>query len=179
MIMVESNRRVILNVGGARSEVLRSTLDRVPQSRLGQLIRCKTHESIMQLCDDYAPDGNEFFFDRHPRSINSILNFYRTGKLHLVEEMCVIAFGDDLEYWGVDDWHLEPCCQNKYHLRRDQLIEEMQKEADDLRDLAEDQFGDDNCAQFQKGIWDTLEKPSKNLAAKVCIYVDCDVICLY
>ena len=34
-----------------------------------------------------------WFVSRHPRSFNTILNFYRTGKLHLTDEMCVLAFG--------------------------------------------------------------------------------------
>ena len=38
----------------------------------------------------------KFEICRHPRSFNTILNFYRTGKLHLADEMCVLAFGWDL-----------------------------------------------------------------------------------
>lgn len=72
------------------------------------------NESIMTLCDDYDPCLTEFFFDRHPRSFATILNFYRTGKLHLVEEMCVMSYSEDLIYWGIDELYLEGCCQQKY-----------------------------------------------------------------
>lgn len=102
----ERPKRVTINVGGVKHEVLWSTLERLPHTRLGKLaniilrsyqqIKVKSsigdqdvqlntlNESIMALCDDYDPCLTEFFFDRHPRSFATILNFYRTGKLHLV-----------------------------------------------------------------------------------------------
>ena len=63
-----------------------------PLSRLGRLRKCRNMEEILEVCDGYDPDRNEFTFHRQPRNFNSVLNFMRTGKLHLGEETCVIAF---------------------------------------------------------------------------------------
>ena len=69
-----------------------SLLERLPQTRLGKLGVCRTREEMMELCDGYDPDLNEYRFDRQARNFNCVLNFLSTGKLHLGEETCVIAF---------------------------------------------------------------------------------------
>ena len=74
-----------------------------PASRLGALVYAATEAEILGLCDSYSLRDNEYFFDRHPLPFLSVLSFYRTGALHISDQMCIMAFSDDLEYWGIDE----------------------------------------------------------------------------
>ena len=114
------NKRAVLNVGGERHEVLWRTLEQIPHSRLGGMtwphfwdvnlfcrqigcgifVRISNGAGWLLLANRWANNtfiinlinllDNEFFFDRHPRSFKTILNYYRTGRLHATDEMWVL-----------------------------------------------------------------------------------------
>ena len=114
------NKRAVLNVGGERHEVLWRTLEQIPYSRLGGMtwphfwdvdlfcrqigcgifVRISDGAGWLLLTNRWANNtliinlinllDNEFFFDRHPRSFKTILNYYRTGRLHATDEMWVL-----------------------------------------------------------------------------------------
>ncbi|XP_023339856.1 potassium voltage-gated channel protein Shab [Eurytemora carolleeae] len=161
------NRRVTLNVGGIRHEVMWKMLRQIPMSRLGLLAKAPTHDAILELCADYSLVENEYFFDRHPRSFNTILNFYRTGKLHISDEMCILAFRDDLEYWLINEEYMESCCRDKFLSKKEIIVEEMEVISTKLKKDEEEDFGTGKFAKYQKMIWDLIEHPDTSVAAQV------------
>jgi len=182
VVSSSSSHRIILNVGGMRHEVPWRTLARLPRTRLGRLVACRSHAELESVCDDFdlSPPTPEFFFDRHPRSFYSVVDFHRTGKLHMVDETaCVLAFGDDLAYWAIDELYMEPCCQQRYQQRKEQVLEVLKKELEDLTlgdetDAEVEQrtalaaSGDEQCmVRWRQRVWDLTEKPQSSLPARV------------
>jgi len=162
------NKKVILNVGGVKHEVMWRMLEKQPRSRLGLLSMATTPSQILNLCDAYSLEENEYYFDRHPRTFNCILNFYRTGKLHMMEEVCVMDFSQDLDYWMIDDIYLEACCEGKYSIKKEHVVTEVKKNSkvNKVEEVHED-FGDGCCAVYQRCLWNLMEKPNSSFPAKV------------
>ena len=123
---------------------------------------------MIQLVDAYSLDENEVYFDRDPMSFNSILNFYRSDKLHCLDELCTLDFAADLQFWMICDINLEICCVEKFFARKDTLLDIIEKEKKLQPEVEEvEDFGTGYFAKYQKDLWDLFEKPQSSQAAKV------------
>ncbi|CBY10308.1 unnamed protein product [Oikopleura dioica] len=164
---LRGRKRVCINVGGTRHQVLWCTLARIPKTRLGMLRDTTCMWDLKQLVDDYCPETGEIFYDRHPGYFNTILNFYRTSKLHIPEDVCSLSYGEELDYWGIDDIYIEGCCQGRYHQRKEQIVDEKRREEAALGDGDDEFEGVTFCVARRKKMWDLLEKPNSSFSAKI------------
>lgn len=93
------------------------------------------------------------------------MNFYQTGDLHVREELCEISFLQEIQYWGIDELCIAPCCRERYSRRKEQ------KENLDVRPRFEPEVGDEDfagalCPALRRRLWDLLEKPESSRAAR-------------
>ncbi|XP_059212234.1 potassium voltage-gated channel subfamily S member 3-like [Centropristis striata] len=174
--------QVHLNVGGVQHEVNPDMLLRFPHTRLARLLRCQSEAAILELCDDYSPSEKEYYFDRNPRIFLCVLNFYHTGRIHMMEEVCVFSFSQEIEYWGIQELHLSPCCTYWYHERKeyiddgdwdvrsdDQQQPSFDSSFEELSALDKDlaKFQGAWCAEVRSYIWLRLEDPGHSTGSKI------------
>jgi len=173
-----TNGDLNLNVGGMRKTVERSLVGRFPQTRLGRLLTCETEESILLLCDDYDVAAKEFYFDRSPKMFRYILNFYYTKHLHFVEELCVLSFSQEIDYWGIHEVFIAPCCKYQFHLRKEAFLNTQDDDADDFASVPSlqdilllqkdmDTFNSMVFGKHRRRVWLLLDNPDYSLRAKV------------
>ena len=129
-------------------------------------------EEILELCEEYTPgERPQYFFDRNPDNFPSILELYRTGSFHMSEKGCALVRQRDIEYWGVDDLAMEPCCALKYFPQVD--LCQSEKDGDIAAKIketelaAEEDFGQSCQGQWRSWLWNTLEYPWTSHMAQV------------
>ncbi len=182
-----------LNVGGFKQQVERMVLQRFPHTRLAQLLYCSSEAAILQLCDDYAAAEREYYFDRNPSFFRYVLNFYHTGKIHLMEELCVFSFSQELEYWGIKELHLDACCSNRFQEQKEYAGDPDWGNDDDLQNQLQDSldssmeelsafdkdlemFEGTWCSERRKELWLRLENPGYSCSAKIIAVFSLSVV---
>lgn len=111
----------VLNVGGTRYAFTREVIRDFPLRRVSRLHACATEKEVLELCDDYDRDRNEFFFDRHAQAFVFIMLYVRSGKLRFVPGVCELSFYTEMLYWGLESAHLDSCCQKRLDDRMSEI----------------------------------------------------------
>nr|XP_030144861.3 potassium voltage-gated channel subfamily S member 1 isoform X1 [Taeniopygia guttata] len=177
-----------INVGGLRRRLSSSALSKFPDTRLGRLLSCDSEESILQLCDDYDVSAREFYFDRNPGFFLYVLHFYQTGKLHVMEELCVFSFCQEIEYWGINEFFLDSCCSYRYHERKlesrhhnwdeESEVSSVDTSPDEISDINHDllRYSTLRCGNLRKRLWLTMENPGYSIPSKLFSFVSISVV---
>ncbi|XP_036359393.1 potassium voltage-gated channel protein Shaw-like [Octopus sinensis] len=165
------DNRIIINVSGIRYETYKSTLKNIPDTRLSWLTETTASNP------DYDPVTDEFFFDRHPGVFSMILNYYRTGFLHVPTDVCGPLFENELNFWGLDEKQIEPCCWSNYRAHREaqQTVTELDNGDEDIHeDEVPNIFGiSDDVSErtfwqnWKPKIWRIMEYPNSSIPAKI------------
>ena len=172
---------IVFNVGGTKFEVLKSNFAYWPTTRLSRLVRAKTEEEILNLCEGFVTSScpgklypqrkEEYYFHRNWNNFNSILDLYRNTKLHATIPVCCTNFHGDLKYWGIDELLLDPCCALKHYPEMEQSKKEFNRELkmkkeEEQRKLYED-FGSSWISGARAYLWNLTEHPETSLVGRV------------
>uniref|UniRef100_A0A668T9W9 BTB domain-containing protein n=1 Tax=Oreochromis aureus TaxID=47969 RepID=A0A668T9W9_OREAU len=155
----EKNKRqdelIVLNVSGRRFQTWRNTLDRYPDTLLGS-----SEKEFF-----YNEETKEYFFDRDPDVFRSVLNFYRTGKLHYPRYECISSYDEELAFFGIVPEIIGDCCYEEYKDRKRENAERLMDDQEDNKDAKLPNM------TFRETMWRAFENPHTSTMALVFYYV--------
>lgn len=154
---MREDEKFIINVSGRRFETWRSTVEKYPDTLLGSSERDFF----------YDEQTREHFFDRDPDIFRHILNYYRTGKLHYPKHECLMAYDEELAFFGIIPDVIGDCCYEDYRDRKRENAERM------LDDRISETNGEKEQEQrsVREQMWRAFENPHTSTAALVFYYV--------
>ena len=164
----------VLNVGGTRYAFPREVIRDFPLKRVSRLHACASEKEVLELCDDYDRDLNEFFFDRHAQAFVFIMLYVRYGKLRFLPGLCELSFYTEMAYWGLESAHLEFCCQKRLDDRLSEIglsslsEEDLRSSGDESRcATGQEHETDTGRAKWLERMRRTFEEPNSSIAAQV------------
>ncbi|KAK2852872.1 hypothetical protein Q7C36_008073 [Tachysurus vachellii] len=166
----------ILNVGGTRYAFPMDVLKDFPLRRVSRLHSCASEREVLEVCDDYDKERNEFFFDRHAEAFGFLMLYVKHGKLRLVPRMCELSFYNEMIYWGLESSHLELCCQRRLDDRMSDTcthFTEEERRVEDKDDQKQQEqrsrrgTGRVKDAKWLESMRRTFEEPASSVAAQI------------
>ncbi|VDK42136.1 unnamed protein product [Anisakis simplex] len=150
-----SDEKLLINISGRRFETWRNTLEKYPETLLGS-----SEKEFF-----YDEETCEYFFDRDPDIFRFILTFYRTGKLHYPKNECLVAYDEELSFFGIMPDLISDCCYEDYKDKKrenqERLIEEQLECVDKTK----------RTVSLQQKMWAAFENPHTSSVALVFYYV--------
>lgn len=135
----QNDCRIIINISGLRFETYKSTLERYPNTLLGNLQRRTFY---------YDKIRDEYFFDRHRLCFQAILYFYQSnGRLRRPENVSLDTFLEEIKFFDLGTDALG-------QVRKDEDLEK-------AREVKLPQN------RFCRHLWANLEYPQYSMTAKV------------
>lgn len=125
-------------------------------------------------------------YDRSSTLFDAILNFYRSGTIHLPPSACAQELIDEIEFWRIPISSVAGCCQHKLTKIFPNTICEEQEETiqystETVVSVSETSAKDEPkaaspvaevgyrlCAAQRRVVWAFLEEPSSSKFALVC-----------
>ncbi|XP_044147380.1 potassium voltage-gated channel subfamily G member 3 isoform X2 [Bufo gargarizans] len=161
----------ILNVGGARYSFSQDVIKDFPLRRVSRLHGCSSEKDVLEVCDDYDQERNEYFFDRHSEAFGFIMMYVKYGKLRFVPQMCELSFYNEMIYWGLECSQLEYCCQRRLDDRMSDTYTYMSDEAKPDEKTDNEDIQAPGEKKWLERMRMTFEEPTSSLAAQILAVV--------
>ncbi|KXJ23096.1 potassium voltage-gated channel protein Shal [Exaiptasia diaphana] len=114
-------KRITINVGGRKFIVKENVFEKFPYSLLGNLRKYSY----------YDKEKKEYFFDRDPDAFRYVLDYCRTGRLHVSDEECFTGLLDELDFFRIptSDIYNCTCCEEETSFNIQQIIDKRIEQA--------------------------------------------------
>ncbi|XP_073528134.1 voltage-gated potassium channel regulatory subunit KCNG3 isoform X2 [Phyllobates terribilis] len=157
----------ILNVGGDRYSFSQDVIKDFPLRRVSRLHGCSSEKDVLEVCDDYDQERNEYFFDRHSEAFGFIMMYVKYGKLRFVPQMCELSFYNEMIYWGLECSQLEYCCQRRLDDRMSDTYTYMSDETKPDETAVQEDLQAPGEKKWLERMRRTFEEPTSSLAAQI------------